>query len=328
MMRTLTYVEAIREGHAQALNSDPRVFLIGQGVWSPWYGGGSLQDLDKQFPGRVLDCPVSENATTGAAVGAALAGMRPIMFHPRMDFMVLAIDPIINQAANWCYMFGGKMSVPLVIRSVINRGGEQGAQHSQALQAFFMHVPGMKIVMPATPYSAKGLLLSAIQDNNPVLYIDDRWLYQESGDVPQESYMVPIGEAKMLRGGSDVTIVATSYMVGQALKAAALLTSDGIECEVVDLQSIKPWDKQTIYRSVRKTGRVVIADAAWKTCGVAAEIAASIVGEEFSSLRAPILRVCLPDVPAPTNPIEERAYYPGSNEIATAVRQLASPASI
>src|SRR5437879_998976 len=190
-MRTLTYAQAIREGFAQLLASDPRVFVIGQGVWSPWYAGTSLQDLEKEFgTGRVIDSPVSENATTAAAIGAALAGMRPIVFHPRMDFMLLALDPIVNQAANWSYMFAGQVSAPLVIRAVLNRGGEQGAQHSQALHAMFMHAPGLKVVMPSTPYDAKGLLIAAIEDPNPVLYIDDRWLYGAAGPVPETMYQV------------------------------------------------------------------------------------------------------------------------------------------
>ncbi|MBC7104781.1 MAG: alpha-ketoacid dehydrogenase subunit beta, partial [Firmicutes bacterium] len=194
-MRTLSYAAAIREAHAQLLALDPRVFLIGQGVWSPWYAGTSLKDLEKEFGRyRVIDSPVSENAVTGAAIGAALAGMRPIVFHPRMDFMLLAMDPIINQAANWSYMFAGQVAVPVVIRAAINRGGEQGAQHSQALHAFFFHVPGVKVVMPSTPYDAKGLLISAVYDGNPVLYIDDRWLYGDTGEVPADLYEVPIGE--------------------------------------------------------------------------------------------------------------------------------------
>ena len=169
-MRTLTYAQAIREAHAELLASDPRVFVVGQGLWSPWYAGGSLEGLEKEFGrDRLLDSPVSENAVTGMAVGAALAGMRPIVFHPRMDFMLLAVDPIVNQAANWSYLFGGEVSVPLVIRAVINRGGEQGAQHSQALHAMFMHVPGLKVVMPSTACDAKGLMIAALDDPNPVL---------------------------------------------------------------------------------------------------------------------------------------------------------------
>jgi pyruvate/2-oxoglutarate/acetoin dehydrogenase E1 component len=313
----------MREGFAQLLASDPRVFVIGQGVWSPWYAGTSLQGLEREFGrNRIIDSPVSENATTAVAIGAALAGMRPIVFHPRMDFMLLAVDPIVNQAANWSYIFGGQINVPLVIRAVINRGGEQGAQHSQALQAMFMHIPGLKVVMPATSYDAKGLLIAAVSDGNPVMYIDDRWLYGESGEVPEEMYEVSIGIAAIRRTGSDVTIVATSHMCAHAVQAAATLESRGIDAEIIDLRSIKPWDRECVFNSVRKTGRLVIADAAWKTCGVAAEIAAAVAGEAFDDLRAPISRVCLPDVPAPTSAPLEEAYYIGATHIVSAVEEL------
>lgn len=318
-MRTLTYAQAMREAFAQLLASDPRVFVIGQGVWSPWYAGTSLKELDSQFGrDRIIDSPVSENATTAAAIGAALAGMRPIVFHPRMDFMLLAVDPIVNQAANWSYIFAGQVSVPVVIRASINRGGEQGAQHSQALQALFMHVPGLKVVMPSTAYDAKGLLIAAVNDGNPVMYIDDRWLYDQPSEVPEEMYEIPIGSAIVRRMGTDVSIVATSYMAGQAIVAAKTLESRGIDAEVIDLRSISPWDKESVFKSVRKTGCLVIADAAWKTCGVAAEVAASVAEEAFNDLVAPIARVCLPDVPAPTSAPLERAYYAGAGDIVEA----------
>lgn len=321
-MRTLTYVQAIREAHAQLLAEDPRVFLIGQGVWNPWYAGTSLQDLDKEFGrARVIDSPVAENATTGAAVGAAIMGMRPILFHPRMDFMLLAVDPIVNQAANWSYLFAGQVSVPLVIRAVINRGGEQGAQHSQALQALFAHVPGLKVVMPATPYDAKGLLVAAVNDGNPVLYIDDRWLYDRRGEVPESLYSVPLGKAVLRRSGRHVTVVATSCMVDEALCAADMLVPRGIEAEVIDLRTIKPWDRDMVFSSVGKTGRLVVADAAWMSGGVAAEVAATVAGELFHALTAPIIRVCLPDAPAPTNASLEQAYYVGANDIVVAVEK-------
>ena len=322
-MRTLNYAQAIREAHAQLLRSDPRVFLLGQGLWSPWYAGTSLKDIDKEFGrDRVLDSPVSENATTGAAIGAAMAGMRPIVFHPRMDFMLLAVDPIVNQAANWAYMFGGQVPVPVVIRVAINRGGEQAAQHSQALQAMFMHVPGLKVVMPGTPYDAKGLLIAAVQDGNPVMYIDDRWLYEEEGDVPEEMYAVPIGRAAVRRSGRDVTIVATSYMAAQAARAAQVLEAEGIDAELIDLRTLKPWDRGTVFASVRKTGRLVVADAAWKTAGAAAEIAAAVVEEVFDALARPVARVCLPDTPAPMSAPLERVYYVGTDDIVRAVRRL------
>jgi len=322
-VRTLTYAQAIREAHAQLLASDARVFLLGQGLWSPWYAGTSLKDIDKEFGrDRILDSPVSENATTGAAIGAAMAGMRPIVFHPRMDFMLLAVDPIVNQAANWAYMFGGQVSVPVVIRAAINRGGEQAAQHSQALQAMFMHIPGLKVVMPSTPYDAKGLLIAAVRDGNPVMYIDDRWLYEEEGDVPEEMYDVPIGRAAVRRTGRDVTIVATSYMAAQAVSAAPRLEAEGIDAELIDLRTLKPWDRETVFTSVRKTGRLVIADAAWKTGGAAAEIAAVVAEELFDALTAPVSRVCLPDAPAPMSAPLERAYYVGIDDIVGAARRL------
>jgi pyruvate dehydrogenase E1 component beta subunit len=322
-MRRLSYAQAIREAHAQLLANDPRVFVLGQGLWSPWYAGTSMQDLDKEFGReRVIDSPVAENATTGAAVGAALAGMRPIVFHPRMDFMLLAADPVINQAANWSYMFAGRVNAPVVIRAVINRGGEQGAQHSQALQAMFMHVPGLKVVMPSTAHDAKGLLVAAVQDGNPVLYIDDRWLYDATDDVPEEMYAVPIGEAAMRRRGRDVTIVATSYMAAEAVKAVATLDARGIDAELVDLRSLKPWDRDTVFASVARTGRLVVADAGWQTAGVAAEIVAAVACEIFDALKAPAVRICLPDVPAPVSRPSEAAYYVGADDLVAAVEKM------
>ncbi len=322
-MRTLTYAQAIREAFAQLLASDPRVFVIGQGLWSPWYAGTTLQDIDKEFGrDRVLDSPVSENTVTGAAVGAALAGMRPIVFHPRMDFMLLAVDAIVNQAANWAYMFAGQVGVPVVIRAVINRGGEQGAQHSQALQALFAHVPGLKVVMPSTPHDAKGLLIAAVRDGNPVMYIDDRWLYDDRGEVPEEMYEVEIGPVAVRRCGADVTVVATSYMAAEGARAVSMLEADGIDVELIDLRSLKPWDSEGVLASVRKTGRLVVADAAWRTGSVAAEVAATVACECPDKLRAPVARVCLPDTPAPMSQLLERAYYVGAADIVAAVKRV------
>ena len=322
-MRLLTYAAAIREAFAQLLASDARVFVVGQGLWSPWYVGTSMQDIEKEFGRhRIIDSPVSENATTGAAIGAALVGMRPIVVHPRMDFTLLALDPIINQAANWSYMFAGRASVPIVVRAIINRGGEQAAQHSQALQAIFMHIPGLKVVMPATAYDAKGLLIAAVNDGNPVVYIDDRWLYQGTSEVPEELYSVPIGIACVRRRGADLTIVATSYMAAQAMRAAEVLERRGIDPEIIDLRSIKPWDQECVLESVRKTGCLIIADAAWRTCGVAAEIAATVASEVFGHLAAPIARVCLPDVPAPMSRPLEKAYYVAARDIVLAAEKV------
>jgi len=318
-MRQLTYAEAICEAHRQLLRCDERIFVIGQGLWSPWYVGGSMTGLEDEFGSeRIIDSPVSENATTGAAVGAALAGMRPIVVHPRMDFMNLAVDPIVNQAANWSYMFGGQCNAPVVIRPIINRGGEQAAQHSQALQAFFLHVPGIKVVMPATPEDAKGMLVAAIYDGNPIMYIDDRWIYDETGPVPEEIYQTPLGEAAIRREGSDVTIVASSYMVPLSMKAAEILQDHGVAAEVVDLRTIKPWDKPTVIDSVARTGRLVVADGAWATGGLSSEIVAVAVTRTLGRLKSPPVRVCLPDAPAPMSDPLERAYYPNENTIVTA----------
>jgi pyruvate dehydrogenase E1 component beta subunit len=314
---------AINEAFHQTMAQDDSVMLIGQGVKSPWYVGNTAQGLISRFgEARVIDTPVSENAMTGAAVGAALAGMRPVVVHPRMDFMLYAFDPIINEAANWHYMNGGRLPVPVVIWGVINRGGEQGAQHSQALHAMFAHVPGLKVVMPATPYDAKGLMVAAIRDNNPVMFIDDRWLYNTEEHVPEEIYSVPIGKGVVHRQGKDVTIVAISYMVKEALEAAAILAQEGIDVEVVDPRTIKPLDEALILNSVKKTGRVVIADSGWKSFGAAAEISAVIAENCLKSLMSNIVRVTLPDIPAPASRTLEAGYYPRAAEIAAAARKV------
>lgn len=318
--RKLSYSLAINEAFHQLMERDPSVMLIGQGVKSPWYVGNTAQGLLARFgERRVIDTPVSENAMTGAAVGAALAGMRPIVEHPRMDFMLYAVDPIVNEAANWYYMNGGKLPVPAVIWGVINRGGEQGAQHSQALHALFAHVPGLKVVMPATPADAKGLMIAAVQDNNPVVFIDDRWLYGLEEVVPEEFYCIPLGKGVVRREGSDVTIVAVSYMVQEALKAAEELALQGIQAEVIDPRTVKPLDYDLIQRSVAKTGRLVVADGGWKSCGVSAEIAALAAERSFHDLMGPLVRVALPDVPAPASRTLEDAYYPRSREVVAAV---------
>ena len=322
-MRQITYVEAINETLHQMIEKNEKVFLIGQGVTSPWYVGATTVGLIDRFPERVIDTPVSENGITGVAVGAALAGMRPVLVHPRMDFMYYAMDQIANHAANWYYMFGGLLSVPITIWGIINRGGEQAAQHSQALQAMFTHIPGLKVVMPSTPYDAKGLLVASIEDDNPVVYIDDRWLYDFVGEVPEEIYSVPIGKGIVRREGGDVTIVATSYMVHETMKAAESMEKEGIDIEVIDLRSLKPLDKNLVFDSVKKTGRLVIADGSWKTCGIAAEISARIAESDiFKQLKAPIMRVSLPDTPAPASSALEKVYYKKAEDIILAIRKV------
>ncbi|MDH5769321.1 MAG: pyruvate dehydrogenase complex E1 component subunit beta [Nitrospirota bacterium] len=323
--RKLQYSLAINEALRQMMLLDKSVFLIGQGVKSPWYVGNTARGLLEDFgPERIIDTPVSENAVTGAAVGAAIAGMRPIVVHPRMDFMMYALDPIINEAANWHYMSGGRGSVPVVIWAIINRGGEQAAQHSQALYALFAHIPGLKVVMPSTPYDAKGLMISAIRDDNPVVYIDDRWLYTLEGEVPEKAYSIPIGKGIIRKRGKDVSLVATSYMVVESMKASEDLKKDGIDVEVIDLRSIKPLDKDLLFESIKKTGRLVIADGGWKSCGLSAEILATISesGNPFKNIKAPIRRIALPDTPAPASSNLEKAYYPDHRKIVSTIRDL------
>ncbi len=322
-MRERTFCQAINEALHQVLADDPAVFLIGQGVKSPWYVGQTTVGLVDAFgERRIIDTPVSEGGVTGAAVGAALAGMRPIVEHPRLDFMYLAMDQICNHAAPWHYMFGGQVSVPLTIWGIVNRYGEQAAQHSQALQAMYAHVPGLTVVMPSHPRDAKGLLVAAVRDDNPVLYIDERKLYGLVGDVPEEIYETPLGRGVIRRTGRDVTVAATSYMVHEALAAAETLAAEGIEAEVFDPLTVKPLDEEMFLSSVRKTGRLVVADGAWRTCGLAAEMAALAAENVFDALRAPVRRVTLPDIPAPASHVLEQAYYVTADHIVAAVRAV------
>jgi pyruvate dehydrogenase E1 component beta subunit len=321
--RKLSYALAINEAITQLMALDKSVFVIGQGLKSPWYVGKTAQGLIKRFgEERVIDTPVSENAVTGSAVGAAIAGMRPIVVHPRVDFMVYALDPIINEAANWSYMCGGRSSVPVVFWGIINRGGEQGAQHSQSLHALFAHIPGLKVVMPSNPYDAKGLMVSAIKDNNPVVFIDDRWLYGMEGNVPKNIYSVSIGKGLVKKRGRDLTIITSSYMVTEAMDCALKLKKEAIDVEVIDLRTIKPLDEDLICSSVRKTGRLVVADGGWKAFGVSSEVSALVCEKVYKYLKAPVIRVALPNIPAPSSSRLENAYYPKSRDISLAVKKL------
>lgn len=319
--RQLSFSLAINEALHQAMAEDPRVMLLGQGVKSPWYVGNTATGLLEEFgPDRVIDTPVSENAATGAAVGAALAGMRPVVVHPRMDFMLYAFDPIINEAANWAYMSGGAMSVPVVFWGIINRGGEQAAQHSQALHSLFAHVPGLKVVAPSSPIDAKGLMVAAIRDNNPVVFIDERWLYRLEEAVPTGIYEVPIGKARVVREGTDVTIACFSYLVPEAAAAAENLAGEGVSCEVLDMRTLRPLDRDSLIASCGRTKRLVVCDVGWRTGGIGAEMVA-LVAESGVSLVAAPRRVALPDSPAPAARTLELAYYPRSEAIAAAVRE-------
>lgn len=321
--RILTYSLAINEALHQTMEAFPDMIVLGQGLKSPWYVGNTARGLIDRFGDhRVLDTPVSENAITGMAVGAAIAGARSVVVHPRMDFMLYAFDPIVNEAANWHFMSGGTSKVPVVFWGIINRGGEQGSQHSQALHSLFAHIPGLKVVAPSTPHDAKGLMIAAVRDDNPVVFIDDRWLYNLDGAVPQEPYEVPLGQAVVRREGSDVTVVAFSHLGPRAVDAAKMLEDEGVSCEVVDPRTLKPLDVETIAVSARKTGRVLVCDVGWRSGGVGAEIAATIMEECWSDLQAPVRRLALPDSPAPASRTLEDAYYVDVPDIAKAVRAL------
>lgn len=321
--RKLSYSEAIREALDQALTLDPNVFVMGQGVDDPSGMFGTTLNLHKKHSKtRVFDTPLSEVSLTGVAVGAAIGGMRPVYFHNRPDFLLLAMDQLVNHASKWYFMFGGAVNVPLVVWACIGRGWGSAAQHSQALQGMFLHVPGLKLVMPSTCYDTKGLMLSAIADNNPVLIIEHRYNFKNRGIVPQEMYKIPLGKAVIRKPGNDITIVGISNMAIESFKAAEELQKMGIDAEVIDPRTLKPLDEDLILASVRKTGRLVVADTGWKTGGVCSEIISLVTEKAFDMLKAPARRVATPDVPTPAGFTLEEAFYPGKEEIIACTREV------
>lgn len=323
MTRTINFAEAVRESIDSNLEKDPSVYLMGLGVPDPkGIFGTTLGLQEKHGEERVLDMPTSENGMTGVGVGSAIMGMRPIFTHQRIDFVLLAMDQIVNSAAKWHYMFDGVMQVPLVMRLIVGMGWGQGPQHSQNLHAMFAHFPGLKVLMPTSAYDAKGLLNAAVRDNNPVIFIEHRWLYNLIDEVPEEYYEVPIGKAKVLKEGSDVTVVSSSYMTIEALKAASALKEEGIGVDLIDLRSIKPLDIETILESVKKTGNLVVADMSWKTLSFAAEIITLVVENAFSDLKNPPVRITLPDCYTPTSSALTNHYYPNHHDVIYAVKKL------
>jgi acetoin:2,6-dichlorophenolindophenol oxidoreductase subunit beta len=302
-MREITYVEAVREGLSQAMAADERVFLIGEDIGT--YGGafGATAGLVQQFgAGRVIDTPISEANIAGACIGAALTGMRPVGEIQFMDFVTLSMEQLVLQASKIRFMFGGKASVPMVLRMPGGSGTGAAAQHSESLENWFVHVPGLKVVMPSSPYDVKGLLLASIQDNNPVIFVEHKLLYKTKGPVPEEMYTVPLGQSAVVREGKDLTIIATSVMVNRSLEAAKRLAEQGIEAEVIDPRTLKPLDDGPIVASVKKTGRALVVHEAPKTGGFGGEIVARIVeSEAFDYLEAPIRRLGGLDIPIPYN---------------------------
>lgn len=324
----INYGVAICRGFEYLLEKYPEVFVIGQGLWSPWYVGNSMTDLDKKFgTERIIDTPVSESACTGAAVGASLAGMKPIVVHPRMDFMLYAMDPIVNQAAKWSHMVGGQAHPGVTVRGIINRGGEQGAQHSQALHAWFAHVPGLRVVMPATVADARDLLVASVLSPDPVMYIDDRWLYDQEDELPPAEEMDLAKQGpQCLRQGTDITIVGSGHATLLASQAASALYKEGVDAEVIDLRVLNPFDASLIVESVKKTGRLLVIDSGWLSAGFSAEVIARVCEQVAPGvLHSAPQRIALPDAPAPTSRVLEKEYYISIEEIvATARQQLSS----
>jgi len=323
-MRELSYMEALREAIQQAMEKDERVFLIGEDIGI--YGGAfgvSAGLLEKFGPDRIIDTPISEAGIAGACVGAAVTGMRPIGEIQFSDFVVLAMEQLVMQGAKMRFMFGGKAELPFVIRLAGGSGTGAAAQHSQSLENWFVHVPGLKVVMPSSPYDAKGLLLSAIEENNPVMFFEHKLLYKTKGDVPEEMYTIPLGKSKVVREGKDLSVIATSIMVSRSIEAAEVLSEEGIELEVIDPRTLKPLDEGPIAASVKKTGKALIVHEAVKTGGFGGEISAVIMeSDAFGYLDAPIRRLAGLDMPIPYNRTLEHHAVPQVEDIVEEARKL------
>ena len=318
MPKKENYGSAILSAFEYLLEKYPQVFVVGQGLWSPWYVGNTMKDLDLKFgKDRIIDTPVSESAVTGMAVGASLSGGLPIVVHPRIDFMLYAMDAIVNQAAKWSHMTGGQSHPSLTIRGIINRGGEQGAQHSQSLHSWFSHIPGLRVLMPSTVSDARDMLIAAVLSKDPVIYFDDRWLYDLEDELePIVEKDISDFKPKILRDGKDLTIIGTSFSTKLALDSAEILEKQGISAEVADVRTLSPFDYRTLVESVDKTKRFIVIDGGWKNSGFSAEIISSIIENiKISKLKASPRRITLPDSPAPTSRPLENIYYPSVENI-------------
>ena len=316
---TTTFKEGIRRATRDAMAADPSVICTGLGVTDPGGVFGTTSGLLAEFgPERVFDGPTSENAMTGVGVGAALAGLKPVMSHQRLDFFLLAMDQLVNSAAKWHYMFGGHVTVPLTIRLIIGRGWGQGPTHSQNYQAWFAHVPGLKVIAPAFPRDAYGLLRASINDPNPVVFLEHRWLHNATGDLTPDDLSGELGRARVCREGADVTVCASGLLTLEAIKAADWLAAHGVDCDVIDLRTLNPIDWDTIFESVVKTGRLVAVDSAAITGSVAGEIIARVTTNAFAYLRAAPIRVAQPDIPEPTSPGLTEGFHVSARTIAEA----------
>jgi len=322
-MRTLTYAQALAEGMAEEMRRDPSVILWGIDIGP--YGGafGATRGLYEEFgPERVIDMPVSEAGYTGCGVGAAATGLRPIVELQFSDWITIASDMLINQAANMRYMFGGEISVPMVLRAPVGGYTSAAAQHSHSFESIFSFIAGLRVVLPATPYDAKGLIKGAIRDNNPVIFFEHKKLYEIEGTVPEEDYVIPLGVADIKRPGSDVTLVTYSYMVTKSLAAAEELAREGIDVEVLDLRSVDPIDEEAIVASVKKTHRLVVVQETWRKCSVSSEVAAIVAEQALDYLDEPIIRVTAHDVPTPFAPVLEEYVLPNEAKIVAAVKRV------
>jgi acetoin:2,6-dichlorophenolindophenol oxidoreductase subunit beta len=322
-IRSINYTQALNEALDIALAKMPEVFILGQGATDPGAMFGVCKNLENKHGGlRVFDTPVSEEGLTGFCVGAAMSGLRPVYLHNRPDFLLLTFNQLVTHAAKYHYMSNGLHKVPMVVWSAIGRGWGSGAQHTQAIQGLLMGVPGLKIVMPSTAYDAKGLMLAAIEDNNPVIIFEHRWLMKKSGSVPAEYYTVPLSKAAIRKSGSDLTIIGSSLILDQALEVAFELEAQGISVEVVDLRTLWPWDEETVCASVSKTGRALIVDTGWELGGVCAEIGFVITERCFGKLKRAPERLGLPQCPTPSSHILENAYYPNKDKIKAKIISL------
>lgn len=322
-MRELTYCEALNEAIYQEMERDPTVFVYGIGAPDHKKIFGSTKNLLEKFgPERCLDVPLSEDALMGLGIGAALNGLKPIYVHIRVDFLLLAMNQLINMAPIISYCSSGRLSVPLVIRAIIGRGWGQGCQHSKSLQSVFAHIPGIKVIMPTTPYDAKGMMIAAIRDPNPVLILEHRWLYWQKAEVPEFSYEIPIGTSMVRREGKDITLFSVSWMVVEAIHAAEIMKRHGISVEIIDACSLTPFDESVVTKSVRKTGKCLIADNDWVHCGFGAEVASRIYQECFGQLSIPIERVGFTFTPCPTARHLENVFYPNAESLVRVMEKM------